>query len=179
MPVTANQPHRSRLIRRVAGVTGTVPVLMDLQPGWQRAELGHAAAVVHRRSRGLHVLAARPVRRHHPRAWRARSGGPVTLTRPIFFLTKEGEETMTEHRTRTREEWLNSPVGAARRGDVAMSLAGERVVVVGGTSGMGAATVRAARRLGGEGVAAGRAPRAQGGRGVGRSGGRARQPRET
>ena len=39
-----------------------------------------------------------------------------------------------------------------------MSLAGERVVVVGGTSGMGAATVRAARRLGAEVVSAGRRP---------------------
>jgi NAD(P)-dependent dehydrogenase (short-subunit alcohol dehydrogenase family) len=36
-----------------------------------------------------------------------------------------------------------------------MSLAGERVVVVGGTSGMGAATVRASRRLGAEAVSAG------------------------
>src|SRR5260370_28746411 len=37
-----------------------------------------------------------------------------------------------------------------------MSLAGERVVVVGGTSGMGAATVRAARDLGADVVSAGR-----------------------
>src|SRR5260370_26109790 len=51
--------------------------------------------------------------------------------------------------------------GAARRGDVAMSLAGERVVVVGGTSGMGAATVRATRRLGAEVVSAGRRPVAE------------------
>jgi NAD(P)-dependent dehydrogenase (short-subunit alcohol dehydrogenase family) len=42
-----------------------------------------------------------------------------------------------------------------------MSLAGERVVVVGGTSGMGAATVRAARRLGAEVVSAGRRPVAE------------------
>ena len=42
-----------------------------------------------------------------------------------------------------------------------MSLAGERVVVVGGTSGMGAATVRAARRLGAEVVSAGRRPIAE------------------
>ena len=42
-----------------------------------------------------------------------------------------------------------------------MSLAGERVVVVGGTSGMGAATVRASRRLGAEVVSAGRRPVAE------------------
>ena len=42
---------------------------------------------------------------------------------------------MTDHKTGTREESL-----AAR-----LNLAGQRVVVVGGTSGMGAATVRAAR----------------------------------
>src|SRR5438128_1552799 len=42
-----------------------------------------------------------------------------------------------------------------------MSLAGERVVVVGGTSGMGAATVRVARRLGAEVVSAGRRPAAE------------------
>jgi short chain dehydrogenase len=42
-----------------------------------------------------------------------------------------------------------------------MSLARERVVVVGGTSGMGAATVRAARRLGAEVVSAGRRPVAE------------------
>jgi NAD(P)-dependent dehydrogenase (short-subunit alcohol dehydrogenase family) len=63
---------------------------------------------------------------------------------------------MTEHKTGTHEEWRNSPAGAAVRGDVAMNLAGERVVVVGGTSGMGAATVRVARRLGAEVVSAGR-----------------------
>jgi NAD(P)-dependent dehydrogenase (short-subunit alcohol dehydrogenase family) len=39
-----------------------------------------------------------------------------------------------------------------------MSLAEQRVVVVGGTSGMGAATVRASRRLGAEVVSAGRRP---------------------
>ena len=42
---------------------------------------------------------------------------------------------MTDHKAGTREESL-----AAR-----LNLAGQRVVVVGGTSGMGAATVRAAR----------------------------------
>ena len=42
-----------------------------------------------------------------------------------------------------------------------MSLAGERVVVVGGTGGMGAATVRASRRLGAEVVSAGRRPVAE------------------
>jgi NAD(P)-dependent dehydrogenase (short-subunit alcohol dehydrogenase family) len=42
-----------------------------------------------------------------------------------------------------------------------MSLAGQRVVVVGGTSGMGAATVRASRRLGAEVVSAGRRPVAE------------------
>jgi NAD(P)-dependent dehydrogenase (short-subunit alcohol dehydrogenase family) len=42
-----------------------------------------------------------------------------------------------------------------------MSLAGRRVVVVGGTSGMGAATVRASRRLGAEVVSAGRRPVAE------------------
>ena len=42
-----------------------------------------------------------------------------------------------------------------------MSLAGQRVVVIGGTSGMGAATVRASRRLGAEVVSAGRRPVAE------------------
>lgn len=53
---------------------------------------------------------------------------------------------MTDHKTGTREESL-----AAR-----LNLAGQRVVVVGGTSGMGAATVRAARELGADVVSAGR-----------------------
>jgi len=53
---------------------------------------------------------------------------------------------MTDHKTATREESL-----AAR-----LNLAGQRVVVVGGTSGMGAATVRAARELGADIVSAGR-----------------------
>lgn len=42
-----------------------------------------------------------------------------------------------------------------------MSLAGKRVVVVVGTSGMGTATVRAARRLGAEVVSASRRPVAE------------------
>ena len=53
---------------------------------------------------------------------------------------------MTDHKTGPREESL-----AAR-----LNLAGQRVVVVGGTSGMGAATVRAARDLGADVVSAGR-----------------------
>src|SRR6266700_796982 len=53
---------------------------------------------------------------------------------------------MTDHKTGTREESL-----AAR-----LNLAGQRVVVVGGTSGMGAATVRATRDLGADVVSAGR-----------------------
>ena len=53
---------------------------------------------------------------------------------------------MTDHKAGTRQESL-----AAR-----LNLAGQRVVVVGGTSGMGAATFRAARDLGADVVSAGR-----------------------
>ena len=55
---------------------------------------------------------------------------------------------MTDHKTGTSGEWP-----AAR-----MTLTGRCVVVVGGTSGMGAATVRAARDLGADVVSAGRRP---------------------
>jgi NAD(P)-dependent dehydrogenase (short-subunit alcohol dehydrogenase family) len=63
-------------------------------------------------------------------------------------LKPQKEGTMTDHKTGTREQSL-----AAR-----LTLAGQRVVVIGGTSGMGAATVRAARDLGADVVSAGRRP---------------------
>jgi NAD(P)-dependent dehydrogenase (short-subunit alcohol dehydrogenase family) len=55
---------------------------------------------------------------------------------------------MTDLKTGTREEGL----------EAGLTLTGRRVVVVGGTSGMGAATVRAARDLGADVVSAGRRP---------------------
>jgi len=63
-------------------------------------------------------------------------------------LTTRKEEPVTDHQTGASDEWL-----AGRQ-----TLTGRRVVVVGGTSGMGAATVRAARALGADVVSAGRRP---------------------
>ncbi len=45
MPVTGGQPHRSRIIRRVTAVTGTVPVLMDLQPRFGYGRARHSVTV--------------------------------------------------------------------------------------------------------------------------------------
>jgi hypothetical protein len=45
MPVTDRKPHRSRLIRRVTAVLGTVPVLMDLQPGFGYGRERHTLTV--------------------------------------------------------------------------------------------------------------------------------------
>jgi NAD(P)-dependent dehydrogenase (short-subunit alcohol dehydrogenase family) len=58
---------------------------------------------------------------------------------------------MTDLKTGTREEGL----------EARLTLTGRRVVVVGGTSGMGAATVRAAQDLGADVVSAGRCPRSE------------------
>ena len=93
---------------------------------------------------GLHCRAA-PARRSAALT----SARTATTAAAPASVRPRREGTMTDHKTGPREELL-----AAR-----LNLAGQRVVVVGGTSGMGAATVRAARELGADVVSAGRRSR--------------------
>ena len=91
--------------------------MMKAGPGRSRPGLGY------RRRR----VASSPVRYA---AAPARPPRAASAARAASGCNETKEAAITDHKTGTREEWLAA----------LLNLAGQRVVVVGGTSGMGAAT---------------------------------------